>query len=589
MGRFTDEPAAQWTLRAPLEDGWRELIDEHNLHPLTARMVARRGHGDPESARRFLNPRLDRMHDPALMADMQRAVRTALDALESNASIVIHGDYDVDGLTSTALLYDFFTHFDADVDYVIPHRIDDGYGLDPDRISEIAERGCDLLITADCGVTAVDEITSAREAGMRVVVIDHHSVTGALPPADAVLNPQRSDCDFPFEDLSAAGVTFNFLVALRRAMRENGGFGEKPQPDLKRALELVALGTVADVVPLVDENRAFVHRGLQLMTERPRPGIRALLNVARDGGGRVTTNTVGYKLAPRLNAAGRIADASICVELMTSDDPGRAAEIAEHLDGLNSERRELQDEILAQADEQAAKQHASGDGLLVVDGDGWHRGVLGIVAGRLSDRYHRPVIALERHDGVAEGSARSIDGVDIVELLGTMEEMLDNYGGHAAAAGLTMDSERLPEFRERAMQELDTMLEGGELPQPSIEVEERVQLGVLDARFVEDLHRLRPFGAGNPEPVLACEEIRAKRARIVGKDHLKAEFTDGTGELGGIGFSMADYMEILEHPVAAAFVPKWSVFRGRGQLERHLRDLRPASNDLFAFEEHDES
>lgn len=583
MGRLTDDRTTQWILRSPQADGWQTLSREYNLHPLVARVLARRGYTEPEDVETFLNPSLRRMHDPGTMADMDLAVEAAVAALDANASIVVHGDYDVDGLTSTALLVEFLSALGADVDFLIPHRIDDGYGVTGETIGEIAEAGCDLLITADCGVTAFEEIAEAREAGMEVIVIDHHSVPDQFPNATAILNPHRDDCDFPFDGLSAAGVTFNFLVALRAGLRERGTFSPASEPDLKESLDLVALGTVADVVPLVDENRIFVHRGLQKINERPRPGIRALLD-AVGSEGKVTTNTIGYKVAPRINAAGRIADATECVELMVTGDRRRAREIARRLDDLNDERRELQSRLVEEAREQVHSAETTDEGLLVVDGEDWHRGVLGIVAGRLSDDLHRPVVALAREDGTAQGSARSVDGVDIVELLEQVEDVLERFGGHAAAAGLSMAVEDLEAFRRRAGDELEAMLDGQSLPRPSIEVDERISLGNLDRRFIRDLRRLRPFGAANPEPVLVCEEVRAKSARIVGDDHLKGEFTDGTGQLEGIGFSMGDQMTMLEEPVAAAFVPRWSVFRGRGQLELHLRDLRRPSSALFAGE-----
>lgn len=573
---------AQWTLRSATADGWEKLSEEFGLHPLAARMLARRGYSDPERADSFLHPKLRDMHDPGRMAGMEEAVRCTLEAIEAEERIAVHGDYDVDGLTSTAILLEFFRAVGVEADYTIPRRLEDGYGLDREVVAEHADRGTDLLITADCGITAHESIAAARETGMTVIVVDHHAVPSTMPPADAILNPRRSTCSFPFEDLAAAGVTFNFAVALRRAMRDRGAFSEGEEPELMGLLDLVALGTVADVVPLVDENRAFVRRGLELLTERPRPGLGELIRRTGANDGPVTTQTIGYKLAPRLNAAGRLADASICVELMTTHDRRRARAIADRLEKLNAERKGIQSDILQRA--RAVVQEYREDSVIVVDGEDWHRGILGIVAGRLSEQFHRPVVALDSTETIAEGSARSIDGVDIVDVLSEADDVLESYGGHAAAAGLSVRTDRIDPLRERLRTTVDERWEGSELPEPSVDVEERVHLGTLDHRFVEDLHRLRPFGAGNPEPVLACDEIEAKRARIVGEDHLKAEFTDGTAELSGIGFSMGERMDMLEDPVAAAFVPRWSVFRGRGQLEMHLRDLRPVTHDLFGTE-----
>jgi len=581
MGRFTDEIAPRWRVRGRAPDGWRDLAREFGLHPLAARMLARRGYDGSEDAASFLDPKLRDMHEPAEMAGMEEALEEVLRIFDRGGQIVVHGDYDVDGLASTAIVVDFLRRVGLEVDYEIPHRIEDGYGLAADRIRRIADEGCDLLIAADCGITAHEEVDLARRLGLRVVVIDHHAVPETLPRAHAVLNPRLEACDFPFDGLAAAGVAFNYVVALRRELRERGTFDTGGQPELTSLLDLVALGTVADVMPLVDENRAFVRRGMELMTERPRPGLGALLDRSGSMEGAVTTQTIGYQIAPRLNAAGRMADATMCVELMTTGDRTRARAIADRLEHLNAERRSVQDEILDRARREAERQTNAGADLLFVEDDEWHRGVLGIVAGRLSDEFDRPAVALERSEETAHGSARSIEGLDIVELLRDAEPLLEDYGGHEAAAGLKVETGRLTELKDRLREAMSERFDDRPLPEPHLDVEERVQLGTLDGAFVRDLKRLRPFGAGNPEPVLVCEELRARRARVVGGDHLKAVFTDGTGELEGIGFSMGDSLELLDEPVAAAFVPKWSVFRGRGRLELHLRDIRPAGDLRF--------
>ena len=568
----------RWTLRETDVDGWQALVRQLDLHPIVARILARRGFDDPERAERFLNPSLADMHDPFSMADMDRAVETIVDTLESEGSIALHGDYDVDGITSTSLLYDFFDGLGVEVDYLVPHRIEDGYGLSPETIDRLAEGEPDLLITADCGVTAGDAIARAREHGMDVVVVDHHSVTDALPEADAILDPHRPDCDFPFEGLSAVGLAFNLVVAVRSALRERGAFENGDEPDLRHLLDLVALGTVADLVPLRDENRLFATFGLELMSSAPRPGLRALIDEACDSDDEITAQTIGYKLGPRLNAAGRIDDATMCVELLTTSDARRARQIASRLEALNDERREMQRALVDEAMGQGRQQVDEGARIVVVDGEGWHQGLLGIVAGRLSDAFHRPAIALNREDGVAQGSARSIDGVNLVELLGDADELLEEYGGHAAAAGLELASDDVPELRQRLNEVIEPMLEAGELPRPRIEIEESVQLDDLEPTFVRDLHRLRPFGQEHPEPVFVCREMTSRDSKIVGTDHLRAEFSDGSAELGGIGFSMGESIDLLDEPVAVAFVPRYTYFRGEGRLEMHLRDLCPASD-----------
>lgn len=581
-GSNVDAPTTRWLMRDAgdaSDDGWEELRREFDLHPVVARILARRGIRSAEQAEGFLQPRLADMHDPFSMKNMDVAVETVLEALEAEARIVVHGDYDVDGMSGTSLLVEFLRYLGGNVDFVIPHRVDDGYGLGLEKVQRLAEDGYDLMITVDCGVTAHEPIAAAREAGMDVVVLDHHQPDGQLPPANAILNPVREDCDFPFEGLAAVGVAFNFAVAIRATMRRRGLFEAGREPDLKGLLDLVALGTVADVVPLEDENRAFVRHGLNRISDRTRPGLAALAEEACSGTARITANTVGYKLAPRLNAAGRIDDATQCVELLTTADIRRARAIARRLESLNDERRAIQDEVLEAALETARRQVEESLRVLVVDGPNWHRGVLGIVAGRLSERFHRPAIVLSREDGLAQGSARSIDGVDMVALLGQADDLLKRYGGHAAAAGMKLAVEDVEEFRERLQEALDDMLEGDTLPKPVVEVDDTVEVGELDRRFLRDLRRLQPFGHGNPEPTLVCRGVRSRKTRIVGSDHLKAEFDDGSGCMGGIGFSMGNYREMLDERVCVAFTPQWNVFRGRGKLEMHLQDLRPDDGD----------
>jgi single-stranded-DNA-specific exonuclease len=568
----------RWQPRGDSADA--SLADALDLHPLVARLLRGRGITDPDEAKRFLEPRLAHMHDPFKLAGMRQAVSTVLDTLDDGGRILIHGDYDVDGMSATAILLDVLRMLEADVDYHIPDRLDDGYGLNAGTIDAIAQRDVDLLVTVDCGVTAVEPIERAREAGIDVVVVDHHQLSSSPPPATAILNPHRTDCDFPFDGLSAAGVAFHLAVALRARLRERGRFDGR-EPDLRKLLDLVALGTVADVVPLTDVNRALVRRGLEVLSQRVRPGLAALMEVACPDVADANASTIGYKLAPRLNAAGRIADAAICVDLMTTRDTATARRIARQLDDLNVRRREIQDHVLDEAMHLAERQ-VSEDGapMIVVDGEDWHPGVLGIVAGRLSEALHRPALVVGRpSDGSAvRGSARSIDGIDIVELLDEVSPLLERYGGHAAAAGVTVDPSKVGELRDALQSTLKERLDGEPMPTPVLGIDGEVSLGAFDERFVRDLDRMRPFGQANPEPRFVARGLRADEARIVGSNHLKATFEDDDGRMPAIGFGLGDHLEsVKRQPVDVVFSPTWNVFRGRGQLEMHLEDVRPSS------------
>ncbi len=568
----------EWVVYRTPKEREAEWVQALEVHPLTARILLRRGFTDLDGAYRFLNPSLKEMHDPFLMKDMEEAVRQVLTAIDRGEKILIYGDYDVDGVCSVSLLYQFLRQLGARVDYYVPLRDQDGYGLNAESVRRAVDQGVDLVITTDCGISNVEEIKLARRLGLRVVVVDHHTVPDELPPAQALLNPLRSDCPFPFTDLAAVGVTFYLLVALRSRLRELGVFKHIPEPDLREYLDLVALGTVADVVPLTDVNRTFVRHGLDVLGSRRRAGVSALMERARVDGGRVTPQTISFRLAPRINAAGRMGDASMCVELLTTESYARAIELARHLEKLNDRRQDQEQEILDKVLPCAEEQMAQGRKMLVVAGRQWHRGVLGIVASRLVERYHRPAVLVGiDEDGLAKGSVRSIHGIDVIEILGEGADLLETYGGHVAAAGLTVREEQIEALRDRLDKALTAVLEEGRLPRPRLRIDCEVALSELDADFGGDLARLGPFGTGNREPILLCRESKASRVRVVGKNHLKARFRDGSGVLDGIGFSMAEERGLLNDRVSVAFVPRFATFRGRTRLEMHIRGLRAAS------------
>ena len=561
-----------------------QLADELDIHPLVAHLLIQRGLTHPQRAREFLNPTLAQMHDPFLMKGMDEAVMIVLRALEHSERIVIHGDYDVDGISSASVLYEFLRDIGASEDlisYFIPRRDKEGYGLNIETIRRLQHEGCELLITTDCGVSNVDEITVAKALGLKVVVVDHHTVPEVLPPADAILNPLRPGCQFPFKKLAAVGVAFNFVVALRAALRERGVFkaGYVPEPDLRNYLDLVALGTIADVVPLVDENRLFARFGLDVLSKRRRAGISALVERACHNLKQATTQTVSFQLAPRLNAAGRMGDASICVELLTTRSYARAVKLAGDLEELNRARQVTERVIMREALPQAEEQAALSRPILIIVGEGWSRGVLGIVASRMMERYGRPAILIGVEDGVGKGSARSTAGVNLIAALDEVADLLQTYGGHTSAAGVALSAKHIDEFRTRLPGIVAHQMEGGEVPTPTIDIDSQISFGDLDQRMIQDMMLLSPFGMGNPEPVFLCAPARSSRARVVGKRHLRARFHDDQRAIDGIGFSMSESRDLLERPVAVAFVPKVSSRKGRERLEMHIKDLRPAHAD----------
>lgn len=566
----------EWVLQKAAGEDWRKLRAELDLHPVIAQILWSRGIRGSAEAHDFLEPSLAALHDPFLMKDMLPAVGEVLKAIERGSRIAIHGDYDVDGVCSVAVLYGFLRDIGANVSYYIPTRDQDGYGLNVATVRRLHAEGTGLLITTDCGISNVDEIKVANELGMRCIVVDHHTIPPELPPARAILNPLQSDCEFPFKQLAAVGVAFNFVVALRAELRKRGVFKVVPEPDLKRYLDLVALGTIADVMPLVDENRIFVRLGLEVLSRRRRAGISALMDQAAVEVGPIDARTVSYRIAPRLNAAGRMSDASICVELLTTRDYKRAVELAHMLEGLNvarqDEERGILDAALAEAAEQAKRDHR----VIVIAGDHWHRGVLGIVASRVMEQYHRPAVLMGIEDGIARGSARSVEGINLVDAFRQVEHLLSTYGGHSLAAGLSLQSTHLEEFTETVQHAVLRVLGDNPIPRPVLQLDGVVDFADIDGKLIRELEMLGPFGAGNPEPVLLATHTTASNVRVVSDKHLRARFRDSSGTVEGFGFEMGDNSALLRKPVALAFVPRQHRGHGRSRLEIQLRDVREA-------------
>lgn len=574
MDASSQERKREWILKRSPSAVWREFSQELDVHPLTARILYQRGFRTLDEAREFLEPTLGSMHDPFLMKDMMPAVGELLKAIDRGQRIVIHGDYDVDGTCSVALLYGFLKDLGADVDFYIPTREQDGYGLNIATVRRMASEGTGLLITTDCGISNVDEIKLARDLGMRAIIVDHHTVPDVLPPANAILNPLQKDCNYPFKELAAVGVTFNFVVAIRAQLRARGVFEVIPEPDLRRYLDLVALGTVADVMPLVGQNRTLVRLGLDELARRQRAGVSALLERASIEVGPVSARTVSFRIAPRINAAGRMADASICVDLFTTRSYLEATKLAERLENLNRARQDEERGILEDAFDQAQQQVDANRRVLVVYGEDWNRGVLGIVASRVMEEFNRPAILLGIEAGVAKGSARSIPGVNLIDVLSQAADVLHTYGGHSAAAGLSLDAVDLDSFKERVDRALGTFMNSAPMPRPRITLDGSISFSDIDKRFLGDLEKMAPFGAGNPEPILLIEEGEASNVRVVGKRHLRARFKDGTATIDGFGFAMADWAERLGGPLSMAFIPRYIQNRGRRRFEIQIKDLR---------------
>jgi single-stranded-DNA-specific exonuclease len=565
----------RWVEACADGEGALRLSRALGVHPLAARVLATRGLADPERARAFLASPLADLPDPFTMKGMQAATARLVRAVEGGERIACYGDYDVDGVTSTALLAGFLRAAGADVVTYVPHRLVEGYGLNEAAVARLAGAGVRLLVTLDCGITAAAEVRAAAALGVDAVVVDHHTVPVELPAAAAILNPHQEGCGYPSKDLAAVGVAFALAMALRRALRERGRFGpSRPEPNLKDALDLVALGTVADVVPLVGANRVLVRWGLAALAGSRRPGVRALKRVAGIAeGAPVTAGQVGFRLAPRINAAGRLDDAGRGVRLLLSADPAEAAALADELDRENQARQEIERRILAEATEDAAARVRAGARGLVLAREGWHAGVVGIVASRIAERFHRPAVLVALGDGAGKGSGRSVEGFHLYDALAACAPHLARFGGHRHAAGVTIERERLGAFSAAFEAHAAERLSDEDLV-PRCRIDGWVGEDDVTDRAAEDLARLGPFGAGHPEPVFALRGAAA-RARTVGAGgaHLKLAL----GGLDAIGFGMGDRLPACAGPLEAAFSIGFDEWDGTRRLQLRLRDVRPAS------------
>ncbi len=555
----------------------RRLAIELGLDPLAARVLVARGVQEPQDAAQFLSHELTDLPDPFRMKGMSAAVERLTRAVVQHEKVTLYGDYDVDGVCSTALLSLFLDAVGAPPLTYIPHRIDEGYGLNVRAVERIAHEGSKLLVSLDCGITSVTEVAHAQALGMDTVIVDHHTVPDTLPAATAILNPHQPGCEYPTKVLCAAGVAFNLVMALRRSLRTLGWFERRPEPALKPLMDLVALATVCDVVPLTGANRILVQHGLDALARADRPGVRALKEVAGlETEGPVSAGQVGFRLGPRINAAGRLDDASVGLQLLRTRDLTEARALAAKLDGANKDRQEIERKMLVEAIAQAEDRQGSRG--LVLWAEGWHPGVVGIVAARIVERFHKPTLIIGVQGGVGKGSARSVEGFHLVEALRECAEHLSKFGGHRHAAGVTLEARRLLDFRRDFEAVAARRLREEDL-EPRCRVDVVVDPGELTERAVGALAALGPFGAGNPEPTFVAESLHAE-ARIVtakngGVAHLKLVLPDAPA-LDTIGFGMGPRLAELEGRVDLAFQPSVETWKGRTRVSLKLRDLRAA-------------
>ncbi len=565
----------RWTRAEPEEALAAELAGACRISPLLSVLLLNRGIRDPEAARRFLNPNLSDLHDPFLLLDMDLAVQRLVSAVTKGEKICIYGDYDADGLTSVAALAGFLLQLGADCFYHIPHRIVEGYGLSTVGIRAAAERGARVIVTSDCGITSFEEADFCTALGIDLIITDHHTPSDGIPKAAAVINPLREGDDFPCKALAGVGVVFNLIVALRMRLRENGFFLTRPEPNLRECLDLVALGTIADIVPLVGENRILVSYGLRELTTGSRIGIHELKKVSGVTGG-VDCGAVGFRLAPRLNAAGRLDDASLGAELLLTRDGGRAASLAGILDASNGERQALEREIFREAVRKVEEDPLMVERKsIVLASESWHPGVIGIVASRMVEMFHRPTILISLQEGNGKGSGRSIPGFHLHDALKECAGQLKGFGGHKHAAGLTIDESLLEEFADR----FDCIAAGLLAPDdlvPEIRIDAEMAPEDASLELVELLDALGPFGMGNPRPVFAMRGLRVLQTSLMKDRHVRLRLAAGATVLEAMGFGMADRVPAADQ-VDIAFTMDCNQWNGKRSLRLTLKDLRPAA------------
>lgn len=561
----------KWILKRQNRSTVDTIMQRSGVPAVIATILAGRGITDAADINSFLSPSLAEMLDPSMMAGISQGVERLVAARKSKERLCIYGDYDVDGISATAMLVAALTEFGFSVCYHIPDRMEDGYGLNAAALRRIREGGVDLLISVDCGVTAIEEGRLCREIGLDLIITDHHQLLPELPEAVAVINPLRADCNYPFKGLAGVGVAFNLLVALRGALSEQGVW-PAGRPDLRKYLDLVALGSIADLVPLTGQNRILVAAGLQRMGDGCRTGLAALKRVAGVKG-EVSCGQVGFQLAPRLNAVGRLESAVPGVELLLTDNQEQAERLAAELDAANQERRQVESAILEQAVQMV--ESAGNPGLrssIVLGSTDWHQGVVGIVASRLVERYHRPTVLIAMQpDGGGKGSGRSISGLHLLDALHDCADCFTRYGGHRMAAGLTLAPGMLERFAETFEQLVSERLDDEDLL-PELLLDAVVTAEELNIDLARGLKRLEPFGIGNQTPLLLLEDVQITGSRIFGENHLQLSFTSDGRRFQAVGWRMGG-VELPERGDLACTVRVES-WNGLEQLKIELKGIR---------------
>lgn len=587
--------SSKWNVLVQDEKLTAALSSDLKIDGLCARLLINRGYGDAESARAFMQKSDVFFNNPFLMKDIDKAVAIIKSALENEEKITIYGDYDVDGVTAVSVLYMYLREHGGNVDYYIPTRDGEGYGLNTAAFDSIKQHGTDLVITVDTGITAIDEVRYAKSIGMKVVVTDHHECRPELPEADAVVNPKRPDCGYPFKELSGVGVVFKIICALELDFVNGGEYNLYTIKDMcKRYIDIVTIGTIADVMPLVGENRIIVHLGLGMLQNVHHVGIRALFRASGIIGGtspkKITSSTISYTIAPKINAVGRISSAERAVKLFLTDSPAKADIIADELCAINRERQELENVIYKDAFEQIGSVYKPGeDSVIVLSSNSWHHGVIGIVASRLTEKFGVPSVLIsfegatpdENGNIVGKGSVRSVKGINIVEALASCSDILTKFGGHALAAGLSVEEKNVDELRRRLneyIKNADRETERSMMLDVEAEITEK---NVTEAT-AESISLLEPYGAGNPVPLFVLRGAKITELTVLsGGKHTKMMLSRGDREMYAVifGNNLSSEGFIVGDEVDIVCSIDINEFRGNKNVQLIIRDIDRSASD----------
>ena len=542
-----------------------------NISPILAQLLINRGTKEVLGAGKFLKADLKDLRDPYIFQDMEKAVDKILRAANNNERILIYGDYDVDGITSVALLFSILREFTNNLYYYIPNRFQEGYGLNEEAIDIAFKNNFKLIITVDCGISSIHEIEKANNYGIDIIVIDHHQPQKDLPSAIAIINP-KCDKNYPFKELAGVGVSFKMAQALYLKLKKN-------QDDLWNLLDYVALGSIADSVPFIDENRILIKYGLKTLNQTKKEGLKALIMESGVNYGNLGTKEVNFALAPRINAAGRLGDSKLALELLLTDSKYKAKHLSRKLSEINKRRQEIGDNILREAREFASIQVKEEDNkVLVLASENWNQGVIGIIASRLVDEFNRPTIVISKKDGIAKGSGRSIKGFHLYNVLELCQDILINFGGHKLAAGITIESNKIPEFKSMINEISQNFIKKDDL-HPELKVDAQILLSDINFGLIKDINILEPFGIGNPQPVFCSYKNIISDWRLVGekREHLKLKIKDGNRTLEGIGFKLSrtgNQIFSENKIVNLAFNIELNKWNGTENIQLNIKDIK---------------